>query len=169
MATDGDVGPGARRPGAPVTKDRPATAQAVAASAYAELPPSGHVHLLSIPGIGASTAAVLVAKIIDIDRFAAPENLVGYFGTFPREESSGVDAEGRPLPVGTQHMSHQGNDLVAPIYGTPAFSAIQCNPAVRSLSPLALQRQTRRRCHGTLQVQASASGLRCLEDESPLQ
>jgi transposase len=102
-------------------------------SAYAELPPSGHLHLLSIPGIGASTAAILVAKIVDIERFATAENLVGYFGVFPHEESSGVDAEGRPLPVGTLHMSHKGNDLARAHLWNAAFSAIQCNPAVRSL------------------------------------
>src|SRR5262249_41487031 len=102
-------------------------------SAYTDLPPSGYGHLVSIPGIGVATAAVLVAKIIDIDRFATPEDLVGYFGIFPQESASGVDPLGQPLPAGTQHMSHKGNDLVRMYLWNAAFSAIQNNPAVRSL------------------------------------
>jgi len=102
-------------------------------SAYTDLPPSGYGHLVSIPGIGVATAAVLVAKIIDIDRFATPEDLVGYFGIFPQESTSGVDPLGQPLPAGTQHMSHKGNDLVRMYLWNAAFSAIQNNPAVRSL------------------------------------
>src|SRR5262249_12902692 len=48
--------------------------------AFADLPPSGHRQLVTIPGIGEATAAVLVAKIVDIDRFETPDDLVGYFG-----------------------------------------------------------------------------------------
>ncbi|HKA52518.1 MAG TPA: transposase [Candidatus Binatia bacterium] len=102
-------------------------------AAYADLPPAGYVHLVSIPGIGVATAAALVAKIIDIDRFATPEDLVGYFGIFPQESTSGVDPLGQPLPPGTQHMSPKGNDLVRMYLWNAAFSAIQNNPAVRSL------------------------------------
>jgi transposase len=102
-------------------------------AAHAELSPSGHVHLTSIPGIGAATAAVLTAKIISIDRFETPEDLVGYFGIFPQEATSGVDPQGQPLPPGTMHMSHKGNDLVRAYLYNAAFSAIQHNPAVRAL------------------------------------
>src|SRR5271166_3041478 len=38
-------------------------------STFDELPPSAHVQVVTVPGIGAATAAVLVAKIVDIDRF----------------------------------------------------------------------------------------------------
>ncbi len=100
---------------------------------YAALPSSRHHHLTSIPGIGDATAAVLVAKIIDIDRFQTPEQLVGYFGIFPEEESSGVDKQGRPLPVGTMSMSPKGNDLVRSYLWLAAQSGLRCNPALRSL------------------------------------
>jgi transposase len=80
--------------------------------AFTALPPSGHQQLLTIPGIGIATAAVLVAKIIASERFRSPEHLVGYFGIFPEQNCSGVDPDGRPLPAGTLHMSHKGNDLV---------------------------------------------------------
>ena len=38
--------------------------------AYQALPTSAHLHVQSIPGIGDATAAVLVAKMISIERFA---------------------------------------------------------------------------------------------------
>jgi transposase len=101
--------------------------------AWDDLPASPHVQVLTIPGIGQITAAILVAKIADIDRFARPEGLVNYFGIFPEEESSGVDKEGRPRPTGPMHMSRKGNDLVRASLWNAARSAIRHNPAVRAL------------------------------------
>lgn len=101
--------------------------------AYAELPASGHQQLATIPGIGAATAAVLVAKIVDIDRFATPEHLVGFFGIFPEENRSGVDKQGNPLPPGTQRMSLKGNDLVRAYLWNAARTAIVHNPPIRAL------------------------------------
>src|SRR3954463_1254753 len=80
-------------------------------TAFADLPASAHLRVVTVPGIGEATAAVLVAKIVDIDRFATADHLVGYFGIFPAENSSGVDKQGHPLPAGTMHMSQKGNDL----------------------------------------------------------
>jgi transposase len=93
----------------------------------------GHVHLQSIPGIGKTTAAVLVAKIVSIDRFATPTKMVSYFGIFPEESSSGVDKAGRPLPVGKVQMSKKGNDLVRHYLWHAARTGVLCNPALRSL------------------------------------
>ncbi|WP_288027441.1 IS110 family transposase [Arthrobacter sp.] len=101
--------------------------------AYAALPAGGHSQLVTIPGIGAATAAVLAAKIIAINRFATPEQLVAYFGVFPDEHTSGVDPAGKPLPAGTLHMSPKGNDLVRHYLWNAARSAITCNPAIRAL------------------------------------
>jgi transposase len=101
--------------------------------AYQALPAGNHSHLESIPGIGAATAAVLVAKIIDINRFATPETLVGYFGIFPEEHSSGVDKKGRPLPPGTMVMSPRGNDLVRAYLWMAALAGLRSNPALRAL------------------------------------
>jgi transposase len=47
--------------------------QKLLTEAFAALPGSAHTQLLTIPGIGQATAAVLVAKIVDIDRFDTPE------------------------------------------------------------------------------------------------
>lgn len=101
--------------------------------AYEQLPPSGHLQVQTIPGIGATTAAVLAAKIVSIDRFETPNNLVGYFGVFPQENSSGVDRQGNPLPSARGKMSAKGNDLVRRYLWNAAMSAMQHNPAVRSL------------------------------------
>jgi transposase len=102
-------------------------------AAFAALPASPHVHILSIPGIGDATAAVLVAKIVDIDRFATPERLVSFFGAFPEENSSGVDKHGNPVPPGTLRMSRKGNDLVRAYLWNAARTAIRHNPAIRAL------------------------------------
>jgi transposase len=101
--------------------------------AFADLPASPHVQVVTVPGIGEATAAVLVAKIVDIERFATPERFVGYFGVFPEEDSSGVDKHGNPLPPGTLRMSRKGNDLVRHYLWNAARAAIVHNPAVRAL------------------------------------
>jgi transposase len=102
-------------------------------AAWDDLPASPHVRVLSIPGIGQATAAILVAKIVDIERFARPESLVNYFGVFPEEDCSGVDKEGRPRPTAAMHMSRKGNDLARAYLWNAARSAIGYNPAVRAL------------------------------------
>jgi transposase len=101
--------------------------------AFAQLPASPHVQVITVPGIGTATAAALVAKIGDIDRFATPDQVVGYFGVFPEEDSSGVDPQGHPLPLGTMPMSRKGNDLVRSYLWNAARTAIRHNPAVRAL------------------------------------
>ena len=98
--------------------------------AYAALPASPHLQVVTIPGIGVATAAVLIAQAIDINRFATPERFVGYFGVFPEENTSGVDKFGNPLPPGTMHMSRKGNDLVRSYLWNAARAAIVHNPVI---------------------------------------
>jgi transposase len=101
--------------------------------AWDDLADSPHVQVLTIPGIGQATAAILVAKIVDIERFATPNSLVNYFGIFPEEDSSGVDKSGRPRPTAVMRMSRKGNDLARAYLWNAARSAIGHNPAVRPL------------------------------------
>jgi transposase len=110
-----------------------ATLRRLLSDTFDQLPVSPHVHVVTIPGIGAATAAVLVAKIQEIDRFATADQLVNYFGVFPEESRSGVDKQGNPLPTGPQHMSRKGNDLVRCYLWNGARVAIRYNPAVRAL------------------------------------
>ncbi len=107
--------------------------QQLVTETWDDLPPSPHVQVLTIPGIGQATAAILVAKIVDIDRFGTPDSLVNYFGIFPEEETSGVDKEVRPRSTGPMHMSRKGNDLVRASLWNAARAAIRHNPAVRAL------------------------------------
>jgi transposase len=100
-------------------------------TAYRALPRANH--LGSIKGIGAVTAAVLTAFIVDIERFATPGKLVAYFGVLPIEMSSGIDREGQPRGSRRWVMSKRGNDLVRRYLWMAALSAVQCNPAVRAL------------------------------------
>ena len=102
-------------------------------AAYRALPDGTHRQIESIPGIGELTAAVLVAKIVSIDRFPSPASLVGYFGVFPETNDSGVDRYGNPRPQGTRKMCQKGNDLVRAYLWNAARVAIRHNPAVRAL------------------------------------
>lgn len=98
--------------------------------AYRQLPAN---HLDTIPGIGAVTAAILTAKIIDPHRFVLPNKLTGFFGIFPVQASSGIDRDGNArLPV-RMIMSKRGNDLVRRYLWMAALSAAQHNPACRPL------------------------------------
>ena len=100
-------------------------------SAYHALP---HLnHLDSIPGIGAVTAAVLTAFILNIERFETPNKLVAYFGVMPHEAASGVDRDGQARSPRRWVMSRRGNDLVRRYLWMAALSAIRFNPAVRAL------------------------------------
>src|SRR5215510_5205156 len=91
--------------------------------AYRALPQANHLD--TIPGIGAVTAAVLTAFILDIDRFDTPAKLVAYFGVLPIEMSSGVDRDGQPRTSRRYLMSQRGNDLVRRYLWMAALSAIR--------------------------------------------
>ncbi len=101
--------------------------------AFDDLPPSAYNQLITIPGVGPTTAAVLVAKIENIDRFKSPEALVNYFGIFPERAESGTDKHGRPNRQESAHMSRKGNDLVRHLLWNAARTAIRHNPACRAL------------------------------------
>ena len=101
--------------------------------ALADLPPGNHRYVQTIPGIGEMTAAALIAKIIDIDRFETPDGLVNYFGVFPEENTSGVDKRGNKVPQGKMEMSNKGNDLVRKLLYMCSLSALKDNPAIKPL------------------------------------
>jgi transposase len=118
------------------------TLEKLLVQAFDAIPHSGHAQVETIIGIGKVTAAVLVSKIVSIERFKTADQLVGYFGVFPEEHSSGVDRQGRPKRRAMQ-MSRKGNDLVRKYLFCAAKSAIQHNPAVKALYARLRARGTR--------------------------
>jgi transposase len=111
--------------------------------AYHALPVANHLD--SIPGIGAVTAAVLTAFVLDVERFDTPGQLVAYFGVLPIEVASGVDRDGQPRGPKRYVMSRRGNDLVRRYLWMAALSAVRCNPAVRALYRRVVAKQPRRK------------------------
>lgn len=107
--------------------------KALLVQAYDAVPHCDHVQLESIQGIGKLTAAALVATMVSIDRFETADRLVGYYGIFPEECSSGVDRDGRPVPPGKKRMCAKGNDLVRGLLWNCTKTAILHNPPVRAL------------------------------------
>jgi transposase len=106
------------------------TLEKLLVTAYRQLPAN---HLDTIVGFGPVTAAILTAKIIDPGRFVEPGKLIGHFGIFPVQASSGIDRDGKSrLPV-RMVMCRRGNDLVRRYLWMAALSAAQHNPACQPL------------------------------------
>jgi transposase len=100
-------------------------------SAYHALPQTNRLD--SIPGVGAVTAALLTAFVLNIERFETPNKLVAYFGVLPHEAASGVERDGQARSPRRWVMSRRGNDLVRRYLWMAALSALRFNPAVRAL------------------------------------
>lgn len=106
------------------------------AEAFDTLPDGPQRQIETIKGIGKLTTAAIVATAVDVKRFETANQLVGYYGVFPEEQSSGVDKLGRPYPSGKKRMCRKGNDLVRGLLFNCAKSAAQehgGNPEVRKL------------------------------------
>ncbi len=107
--------------------------------AWKSLPEGPYKQLHTITGFGIQTAASLVAKIGDIQRFETPAKLIGYFGCFPELRESGTNQQGEAKSSVSYGMAAQGNDLVRRNLYMAAQSAAQHNPAIKAL--YARQRQ----------------------------
>lgn len=83
--------------------------------------------LLSIPGIGTTTANAILAEIPDISKFKSAKQLVAFAGLVPREQSSGT-------LVGRTRMSKVGSSRLRKILYMPAVSAKRYNPVIIALS-----------------------------------
>jgi len=84
--------------------------------------------LQSIPGIGKTTAAILLAEIKDIDRFEEASDLAAYAGLTPGRYQSGTSVRKRP------HLSKIGNAVLRKAIYFPALVAQRHNPLVRQLA-----------------------------------
>lgn len=82
--------------------------------------------LMTIPGVGVTTAAALVAVVGDITRFPRPNQLVGYLGLDPRVRQSG------DRPARTGHISRQGQAHARGLLVEAAHSAIRTPGPLRA-------------------------------------
>jgi len=79
----------------------------------------------SIPGIGATTAAIVLGELLDIQRFAGVRQLAAFAGLVPQIAQSGtsVRTRGRLTPHGARRLRKA-------LY-FPALTALRCNPILQ--------------------------------------
>ena len=83
--------------------------------------------LRTIPGVGPSIAATLIAEIGDIDRFGDFDQLLAYAGVHPAERSSGRKGAN---PETAWHMSKAGNSHLRAAAYRMAVVGVQHNPVI---------------------------------------
>ena len=83
-------------------------------------------HLTSIPGVGLTTGAALLAEIGDVQRFETPEKLVAYAGIDATVHQTG-QFEARQM-----HMSKRGSPYLRHALWQAASMAIQHDPELRT-------------------------------------
>lgn len=81
-----------------------------------------HELLDSIPGIGATTAAALLAEVPDLAQYRSAREVAAYAGLVPRERQSGSSVRGRV------RLSKIGNARLRKALYFPAITAIRCSP-----------------------------------------
>ena len=86
------------------------------------------LRLQTIPGVGAATAATLIAEIGDIWRFEDFDQLAAYAGTHPMEQSSG--RHGTKAET-SWRMAKTGNSYLRSALYRMAVVGIQHNPIIR--------------------------------------
>ena len=83
--------------------------------------------LQTIPGVGPSIAATLLAEIGDIGRFSEFDQLLAYAGVHPAERSSGRKGANRET---AWHMSKAGNSQLRAAAYRMAVVGVQHNPVI---------------------------------------
>ena len=83
--------------------------------------------LRTIPGVGPSIAATLLAEIGDIERFTDFDQLLAYAGVHPAERSSGKKGSN---PETAWHMSKAGNSHLRAAAYRMAVVGVQHNPVI---------------------------------------
>lgn len=84
--------------------------------------------LLSIPGIGETTAWIIVAELGDRVDICTPRQLAAFAGLTPQPWQSGNSVNGKP------RLSKKGNIRLRNVLFYPAMTAMRCNPIVKSFS-----------------------------------
>ncbi len=76
----------------------------------------------SIPGIAQTTAATILAEIVDITHYKSARQVAAYAGLVPRERTSGSSVRGRT------RLSKIGNARLRRALYFPAITALRCSP-----------------------------------------
>jgi transposase len=76
----------------------------------------------SIPGIAETTAATLLAEIVDVTQYRSARQVAAYAGLVPRERYSGSSVRGRT------RLSKIGNARLRKALYFPAITALRCSP-----------------------------------------
>lgn len=84
--------------------------------------------LVSIPGVGAQTAATVIAELGDGAAFGSARSVAAYAGLVPQHHESGTSVRHRP------RLSKAGNVRLRRALHWPAISAIGHNEAVRAFA-----------------------------------
>jgi len=84
--------------------------------------------LLSIPGIGSTTAAKLLGEILDVKRYESARQLAAFAGLAPRLHESGSSVRRRA------RLSKTGAPRLRKALYFPAIVAMRHNPHVRAMS-----------------------------------
>jgi transposase len=80
--------------------------------------------LLSIPGIGKVTTAVILAELYDLQKFNHVRELVAFIGLAPKEKISGSSIKGKP------RLCKIGHSRLRKALYMPALVSIQFNPVI---------------------------------------
>jgi len=80
--------------------------------------------LVSIPGIGKATIAVILSELDNLEKFNHVRELVAFIGLAPKETLSGSSIKGKPRLCKVGHVR-----LRKALY-MPALVSIQCNPVM---------------------------------------
>ncbi len=76
----------------------------------------------SIPGIAETTAASLLAEIVDVTQYKSARQVAAFAGLVPRERQSGSSVRGRT------RLSKIGNARLRKALYFPAMTALRCSP-----------------------------------------
>jgi transposase len=82
----------------------------------------------TIPGIGATTAAIVLGELLDVKRFTSARQLAAFSGTVPQIRQSGTSVAGRG------RCSKLGANRLRKALYFPALAALRSNPPIRQFA-----------------------------------
>ncbi len=107
-----------------------------------------HTLLQSIPGVGATTAAVFLADV-DVTQYTSARQVAAFAGLVPCIRQSGSSVRGRA------QLSQVGSPRLRRALYVPAVTALRCNPRMRQWAALL-------RARGKCPMQISGAAMRTL-------